>query len=44
MWKYFAHPIAGPRQIWAGDRWRQLAGEILLLAAFVLTSSWLIER
>jgi hypothetical protein len=34
---------ARTQPIWTGNRWRRLAGEILLLAAFVMTSSWLIK-
>lgn len=45
MWKKcFAFTDARIEQIWTGSRGRQLAGEALLLAAFLITSSWLIRR
>lgn len=45
MWKKcFAFTDARMPQIWTRSRCRRLAGEALLLAAFVITSSWLIQR
>lgn len=44
MWKKcFAFTYVSMQQLWTGSRGRRLAGEVLLLAAFVITSSWLIR-
>lgn len=43
MWEYSAEWIAKTRPLWNRARWRRLGEEILLVAAFVLTSSWLVR-
>jgi hypothetical protein len=43
MWKCYAKLAGGPQPVWTRDRWCRLAEEILLLAAFGMTSSWLIR-
>jgi hypothetical protein len=35
---------AKPSTAWTAGRWRKLAEDVLLLAAFALTSSWLLTR
>jgi len=43
MWTYY--DLAGmARKVLKGEHGLRLAGDILLLAAFVATSSWLIRR
>ena len=41
MWQYWLGQLE--LRGWTGERKRRLPGEILLLAAFVLTSSWLMH-
>ena len=41
MWQYWYDQLS--LKSWAAERARRLPGEILLLAAFVLTSSWLMR-
>lgn len=43
MRKYCADLVAATRRRWKGNRQSRLAEEILLLAAFVVTSSWLVR-
>jgi hypothetical protein len=43
MRKYYADLAAATRRMWKGDGRRRLAEEILLLAGFVVTSSWLVR-
>ena len=41
MWQYWYDYLA--LRGWTAERARRLPGEVLLLAAFVLTSSWLMR-
>jgi len=43
MRKYYADLVAAARRMGNGDRLIRLPEEILLLAAFVVTSSWLVR-
>lgn len=43
MRKYYADLVAAAWRMWKGDRRSRLPEEILLLAAFVVTSSWLVR-
>lgn len=44
MLENFKSVIAEPRQTWNRDRWLRMSADLLLLAAFVMTSSWLAGR
>jgi hypothetical protein len=43
MWNHYSDLAAIARRILKGEHGLRLAGDILLLAAFAVTSSWLIR-